>query len=236
MPKRKRHYRRRTHARRYVRAHNRRRSNPSHYLTRHNPRHYRRRRHSFGFLRPRHRRGHNPDGVMSTERLIPMLVGGAGGFFGARLIPQNIPFLVQYNTGITGYALNAASGFAVSWLLKFWKRDAFVGGLVGTGLAVIARVITDQNPANAGSSMSGDLDFDLGYYTSDRFPFPQGPGGPYQQFPGTPYLSNPPFQPTGATAVAAGQAAAAAALPAAAAAPAAAKAHGMGADRWGSRW
>ena len=173
---------------------------------------------------------------MTTSRLLPLLVGGAGGFFGARLIPQNLPFLAQYNTGVTGYALNAASGFAVSYALKYWKRDAFIGGLVGTGIAVIARIMTDQNPANAGSSMSGDLDFDLGYYASERFPFPQGAGGPYQQFPGTPFLANPPFQPTGASAIAAGQAAAAAALPAAAAAGPAAKAAGMGADRWGSRW
>jgi len=215
-------------------VHRRRRHNPTRYLMAPNPRRRSHRRRRYAPISRRRRS--NPEFGVTTERLLPLLVGGAGGFFGARLIPQNLPFLAQHNTGISGYALNAASGFAVSYALKFWKRDAFIGGLVGTGLAVIARIMTDQNPANAGSSMIGDLDFDLGYYASERFPFPQGAGGPYQQFPGSPFLANPPFQPTGASAIAAGQAAAAAALPAAAAAGPAARAAGMGADRWGSRW
>lgn len=33
----------------------------------------------------------------------------------------------------------------------------------------------------------------LRYYTDDRFPFPQGAGGPWSLFPGNPSLANPPF-------------------------------------------
>jgi len=31
------------------------------------------------------------------------------------------------------------------------------------------------------------------YYAQDRFPFAQGPGGPYDVWPATPGLDNPPF-------------------------------------------
>ena len=70
--------------------------------------------------------------------------------------------------------------------------------------------------------MSGDL----AYYVDDRFPYPQGPGGPYVSFPGNPSLSNPPFPATSAAAVRAGAAAASAALPAPAL-------HGIATGRWG---
>ena len=138
--------------------------------------------------------------------------GGAVGFLAARMIPQNL--IPQYNTGFTGYALNAVSGVAASWLLgKVWNRDAEVGGYIGTGVAVLSRILVDKFNIGGGGGMSGDLDFDLGYYVSDRFPFPQGEGGPYVNFPGQPYLANAPFAATSAAAVRAGQAASAA-LPA----------------------
>jgi len=181
-----------------------------------------------------------------------MIGGAAIAFFGARFIPQNVAMLSQYNTGFAGYVLNLGVGLGLSWVLgRFWNRQAGIGGLVGTGLAVVSRFITEQfgtaTPSGA-SAMSGDLDFDLGYYVSDRFPFPQGAGGPYMAFPGTPYL--PGGAPiTSAAAVRAGAAAAAAApaLPAtagavAAAGPAATAAMGPatgggGAGRWSaSRW
>jgi hypothetical protein len=153
------------------------------------------------------------------------MVGGAGiAFFGSRMIPQNLPMLAQYNSGIVGYALNAGSGLAISWALgKFWNRQAGIGALVGTGVAIIARIISDRmatatpaSTANASAAVSGlgaDLDMDLGYYVSDRFPFPQGNGGPFDVFPGSPYLQNPPFPATSASAVRAGAAAATMALP-----------------------
>lgn len=193
------------------------------------------------------RRRRNPDGVagITTGRgIVPMIVGGGVGFLSARFIPQNLPFLKNYNTGWTGYAINAAVGGAVSWALgKFWSREAATGGYIGTGVAVIARIITEQFGGASNAGTSGDLEFDLGYYTSDRFPYPQGPGGPYDQYPGTPYLAAGPFMPTNATAVRAGQAAAAA-LPAAAAAATGAASgapagtmSGISNGRWeASRW
>jgi hypothetical protein len=162
--------------------------------------------------------------------------GGAVGFLAARMIPQNL--LPQYNTGVTGYALNAGAGIAASWLLgRFWSRDAEVGGYIGTGVAVLSRFLVERFNIGGGGGVSGDLDFDLGYYISDRFPFPQGEGGPYANFPGSPYLANAPFAATSAAAVRAGQAAAA--LPAGAPmASAGGTAPGVGPfGRWSdSRW
>jgi hypothetical protein len=164
--------------------------------------------------------------------------GGAVGFLAARMIPQNL--IPQYNTGWTGYVLNAASGVAASFLLgKIWNRDAAMGGYIGTGVAVLARVLVEKFNIGGGGGMSGDLDFDLGYYVSDRFPYPQDAGGPFLNFPGNPYLANAPFAPTSAAAVRAGQGAAAA-LPASvgAAASAGGTPAGVGPfGRWSdSRW
>lgn len=188
------------------------------------------------------RRRRNPDfGLSSGGRgIVPLIVGGGVGFLASRFIPQNLPVLKNYNAGWTGYALNAAVGAAASWALgKFWSKEAATGGYIGTGVAVIARIITEQFGGASNAGTSGDLEFDLGYYVSDRFPYPQGPGGPYDQYPGTPYLAAGPFPATNATAVRAGQAAAAA-LPAAAAAATAAMPAGMAGisnGRWeASRW
>jgi len=199
---------------------------------------HRRRRHGFSLMNARRhhrvrRRGSNPSfGIRGG--IVPMVVGGGVGFLAARLGPQNL--LKQYNTGFTGYALNAGFGVGASWLLgKLWNRDAALGGYIGTGVAVLSRIIVEQFNIGGGGGMSGDLDFDLGYYVSERFPFPQGAGGPYDTFVGTPYL--PGGAPvTSASAVRAG--AAAAALLPAVAAPAAGAAHPAAAGmsgRWDSR-
>lgn len=175
-----------------------------------------------GPRRRRHHRRHRSRGrgrrrnpslrSFTSGNLLPKIVGGGVGFLAARMIPQNL--LPSYNTGFTGYALNAVSGVAASFLLgKVWSRDAEVGGYIGTGVAVLSRILVDKFNIGGGGGVSGDLDFDLGYYVSDRFPFPQGEGGPYVNFPGNPYLANAPFAATSAAAVRAGQAAAAA-LPA----------------------
>jgi hypothetical protein len=220
--------RRRSSARRSRRRSYRRRSNPMFALAapRRHRKHHRRHRSSRG-------RRRNPSlRSFTSGSMLAKVGGGAVGFLAARMIPQNL--LPQYNTGFTGYALNAVSGVAASFLLgKIWNRDAAMGGYIGTGVAVLARVLVDKFNIGGGGGVSGDLDFDLGYYVSDRFPYPQGAGGPYDNFPGSPYLANAPFAATSAAAVRAGQGAAAA-LPAAAGMgfPS-----GSGTGRWSdSRW
>jgi hypothetical protein len=145
---------------------------------------------------------------------LKMIGGGALGFFGARFIPQNLGFLAPYNTGITGYGLNILSGLAVSWLgSKFLGREILTGGMIGTGLAVLSRMVTDYGPGAAtGTAMQGDLDFDLAYYIDEGWPLDRttgfGPsGGPYATFPGTP--RSVAMLPTSASGVRAGAAASA---------------------------
>jgi hypothetical protein len=203
------------------------------------PRRSRRRHHRR--VNRHHRRRSNPSlKELASGSMVSMVAGGAIGFFGARMLPQNLPFLSSYNSGITGYLLNAGSGLAISALLgKFWNRQAGVGALVGAGVAVIARVITDNmggatpsTTAGASAAVAGlgaDLDFDLGYYINE-FPFPQGASaGPYGQFVGT-FRGGSPMVPTNASAVNAGAAAAAHAL------PAGTPASPAGGGNWSSNW
>ena len=223
--------RRRSSARRSRKRSYRRRSNPLFGLMAPRKRRRRSSRH-----RSSHRGRRRNPGFRSFAGgdLTAKIGGGAIGFLAARMIPQNL--LPTYNTGWTGYALNAGAGVAASFLLgKIWNRDAAVGGYIGTGIAVLSRVLVEKFNIGGGGGVSGDLDFDLGYYVSDRFPYPQGAGGPYDSFPGTPYLANAPFAATSAAAVRAGQGAAAA-LPAAAAGGMGFPS-GSGTGRWAdSRW
>jgi len=195
-------------------------------------RHHRRR----GSSHRRHRR-RNPGLQSFTSGGMLQTVGGAAiGFFGSNALPALIPQLAQYNTGVTGYAIQAVSGLALSWGLKrFLGKGWGTGALIGTGLSILLRIVKDH-AMSTGSVASAAMSGDLAYYVDDRFPFAQGAGGPYGNFPGNASLANPPFPATSAAAVRAGAAAASAALPAAAM-------HGIATGRWGvnsagdmSRW
>jgi hypothetical protein len=230
----KRHRRRRSRARASRRRRNyRRRSNPMFALAAPRRRHRRASHH-----RRHHRRRRNPGaiGTFTSGGMLQTVGGAAIGFFGSNALPSLIPQLAQYNTGITGYVLQGASGLALSWgLKKFMGRGWGTGALIGTGLSILLRMIKDH-AASTGSVTSAAMSGDLAYYAEDRFPFPQDAGGPFSLFPGRPSLANPPFPATSAAAVRAGAAAASAALPAPAMA-------GIGTGRWGvtssgdaSRW
>lgn len=222
----------------------------SHHRRR-NPRrrhHHRRHRHAMLAMnrhrnpfRRHHRRRRNPSfgGYSTTE----LLYAGGGALVNGiitRAVPQ-MSFLAAYNTGVTGYALNIGVGAVGAYAIGKFNRQAGFGAWIGMIVAVSQRAISQMfgsGTAAATGGMSGDLDFDLGYYADGPFPFPQGAGGPYTRFPGTPYAASPEFASTSASAVRAGRAAAAAALPAAAATGAAAHpaASGMGLDRWTGAW
>ena len=216
MARRKRHHRR--HRRRNpLRA---RRRNAIRYMARNPHRRFRRRR--------------NPSFGLPSQ--FGEKVGGAliAGVFGARMLPQLV--LKESNSGIMGYAADAVGGGAVSWALGKFIGPAWAeGGWIGTAVAVASRIIADKFGASFGSQgLSGDLDFDLGYYLGDRFPYYPGQAmGPFKTYPGQRYLT-PGAVPTTATAVQAGTAAAAA-LQHAAAAAGGASLSGEG-DRWGSSW
>jgi hypothetical protein len=189
----------------------------------------------------RYRRRGNPGfaGMSSTDLLY--MGGGAlvNGII-TRALPASLPFLTPYNVGFMGYGLNAVVGGISAYAIGKFNRRAGQGAWIGMIVAVGQRIIAEKfgsGGAAADSGMSGDMDFSLGYYTQESFPYPQGSsGGPYAQFPGTPYAGQAAFPATSASAVRAGQAAAAAALaPAGASAPAASvsQASSMAAPGWG---
>ena len=200
-------------------------------------RHHKRRRSNRSY-RVRHRRGRNPGLSAFTSGGMLQTVGGAAiGFFGSNALPSLVPQLAQYNTGVTGYLLQAGTGLGLSWGLKRFMGSGWGNGaLIGTGLSLLLRIVKDHF-MTTGSAASAAMSGDLSYYVSERFPFPQDAGGPYGNFPGNPSLANPPFPATSAAAVRAGQAAAAAALPSPRAMA------GIATGRWGvsssgdaSRW
>ncbi|MGH8135065.1 MAG: hypothetical protein ACRER4_01860 [Steroidobacteraceae bacterium] len=169
---------------------------------------------------------------MFSGGMIKTTIGAFAGFTGARMIPATL--LKQWNNGVTGYALNIGSGLLTAWVVGMADSQAGQGAVIGTGLAVLSRILVEQFNVQGAGMGQGDLDFDLGYYVSDRFPYPQGSGGPYDSFPGSPSLLNPPFPATSAAAVRAGAAAAAAALPGGVPAMAGVSEGGRwGTGRWG---
>src|SRR5205807_5854421 len=172
--KRSSHHRRRSHHRRSsARTHRRRSSNPVRYM---NVR--RRRRHNAFSL-----------GGFSTNDLVWMGGGAIANGALARALPQM--FLAQYNTGFLGYGLNVLAGAVGAWAISKLNRRAGQGAWIGMVVAVGQRFISERfgaGTAAATAGMSGDLDFDLGYYLADPFPFAQGASaGPYASFPGAPY-------------------------------------------------
>jgi len=216
--------RNRVHRRRN-RSHRIRRRNPVAYLAR--PR--RRRRYA---RRSNRRRGYrrNPDVLgMSLGKVAKMTAAGVISGIATRSVPQLI--LGSNNAGVVGYAANAATAF-VSGLVAKWigGQDAAVGAIIGGGTALVQRIVSDLMGSKLGDlNLSGDLDFDLGFYIGNSFPLPTAGSGPYLLNPG--YSGSPmPSVSVG------GPALIPASLPAAAATGGGGH-HGMGHDdRWSSRW
>jgi hypothetical protein len=181
-----------------------------------------------------HRRRRNPEGI-STGNLIPVGAGTVGGYFAARILPASIGALAQYNTGLTGFLLNGATGFGLYMLVRRWNAQAAKGVLLGTGLAIAVRAyetyMVPSTPAATVTAAPAAMSGDLGYYISEGFPVRNAmSAGPYHGFFGTP-RGGGPYMATGASAVAAGQAAAQAALP-----PAGGSSAMSGPGRWDSVW
>ncbi len=101
-----------------------------------------------------------------------LLWGTAGG-----VAALSIPGLVAsaYNTGWTGYLLNAATAWAGQMLVGKMAgpkagQDFFVGGLVATGLRIFNNFFGSSFPVG----LSG-----LGFYIPNSFPLPTTGAGPF---------------------------------------------------------
>jgi hypothetical protein len=107
---------------------------------------------------PRRRRRSNPVAHSRRRRSNPSassritasavargaVVAGAS-FIAARELPQML--LKEKNTGLIGYAANLATGVGISMAAKAFgsKKDVFPA-LIGAGMAVLSRAMSDQTP------------------------------------------------------------------------------------------
>src|SRR5208337_1061042 len=97
-----------------------------------------------------------------------------GGGLGARMIPENIPFLSKYNSGWMGYGLNLLSTFALAKLAKYAlgakaEEGAYYGGILMTGSRFVSDRFGKTIVSFGNVRMGNDPAFNfhgLGLYTS----------------------------------------------------------------------
>lgn len=173
------------------------------------------------------------------------MTGGAiSGGVATRAVPQML--LGANNAGLMGYLANAAVAGIGGWLTgKFFSQKFGQGWLIGGAVALTSRILSDQlnlqvwnlgAGAATAPGVSGDLDFDLGFYLQNSFPVPTTGQGPFLLNAGQ---TGGPMQAGGVPTVMALPASAGSGS-AAGVASGSADGSGNGAhasiDRWGSRW
>jgi hypothetical protein len=206
-------------------------------------RHHKRHHHRNPFASRTSRRGRrrrNPLLSMPTGDLLKVGLWAIGGGVVTRVVPQQ--FLGANNTGVMGYAANAATGVAASWLAsKFAGDKAGQGVLIGSFVALGSRIVSDLfGPSSLlGGGLNGDLAYDLGFYINNSFPLPTSGSGPYllnSGYSGSPSM-NGGMMSAPAVVASNGQPATAAQVGAAAGTPSTASAaDGGGGWRGGGRW
>jgi len=138
-----------------------------------------------GARRSYRRHRHNPFLSVPLTDLVALTGWAVAGMAGTRIIPQMV--LPNYNSGIAGYALNGITAIGLSWLGgKFGGARAAQGLLVGGMVGLATRILTDMlGSTQAGAwGLSGDLDFDLGFYVPNTFAVPTTGQGPFLLNPG----------------------------------------------------
>jgi hypothetical protein len=152
-------------------------------------------------------RGRNPILPIPGGEFGKGLVGVVGGGLGARLIPENVPFLSQYNNGFVGYGLNLLTTFLLAKVAKWGlgakaEEGAYYGGILMTGSRFISDRFGKQIVTFGGVRLGNDPAFNLrkmGYYTSAAsnplsplpVPTPYANSGPVPPLP----VGTPPGQP-----------------------------------------
>src|SRR5271170_402320 len=127
----------------------------------------------------------NPILGMSGGDLLVETAGAVINGVATRLIPQAL--LGANNTGIVGYAANAATGLAGAWLASKFSPKAGHGALLGAAVAVASRILSDTMGQNAlGGGLSGDMGGELGFYVNSAYPLPQASNGPLMLSAGVP--------------------------------------------------
>lgn len=131
----------------------------------------------------RYGRHRNPILGMSGGDLIVETAAAVVNGVATRVVPQMI--LGANNTGIVGYAANAATGLVGAWLAAKFNQKAGHGALLGAAVAVASRILSDTMGQNAlGGGLSGDMGGELGFYINNSFPLPTSGSGPLLLNPG----------------------------------------------------
>lgn len=97
---------------------------------------------------------HNPSRGGNSNLLVNSIAGAAGAV-GSRVLPQL--FLRTENKGPLGYLANAGAGLGLAWATrKFFSRSAASYVLVGSGIALVLRILQDVTPWGQKLSLLGD--------------------------------------------------------------------------------
>jgi len=123
-----------------------------------------------------HRR--NPLGVSGAD--VGEIAWVSLGYVAGRAVPAML--LSQYNTGIVGYLLNAATGVAAKMIVGGGVGHAL---LVGGIASAVTRFVSDSFGANI-KGLSGDPAFTLGAYWNSFFAVPTV-SDPYGRVAASPY-------------------------------------------------
>lgn len=129
-----------------------------------------------------HRRRRNPG---TLGRPMDWVTGGAGvlaGGVGARMIPQML--MGASNTGLMGYAANAAAALGLGFLTHhlFPRNPILTVTVIAGGFGgLISRIVSDRTSFGSALSLTGLGDWGLGLYQKSNFNNPQrivAPRGP----------------------------------------------------------
>lgn len=114
------------------------------------------------------RRKRNPAGVGRPMDWVKGGVGVLAGVVVTRALPQAV--LPSSNSGITGYAMNAATAIAAAWGTHLVTKDSVLTAAVAAGgfASLIARVISDMTSFGSYLSLTG-----IGDYQFSNFNQPQ---------------------------------------------------------------
>jgi hypothetical protein len=125
---------------------------------------HRRHHHRYG----RHR---NPILGVSTGDLITETAAAVASGVATRVVPQM--FLGANNSGLIGYAANAATALAASWAAGRMSSRLGHAALLGGAVAIASRILSDTMGQNAlGGGLSGDLGGEMGFYIPSNYVLP----------------------------------------------------------------
>jgi len=119
----------------------------------------------------RYGRHRNPILGVSTGDLITETAAAVASGIATRVVPQM--FLGANNSGLVGYAANAATALAASWAAGKMSSRLGHAALLGGAVAIASRILSDTMGQNAlGGGLSGDLGGEMGFYIPSDFVLP----------------------------------------------------------------